>query len=125
VDGESSLVKIALPLEARFLDKFLVFRLAGNRRQLTGGVEGPDPLQIDVEETVGSGQQAGGFGRSVLAQHYDQRDGSHNQQNAQGDEEAAADAHRISGDSLAHPLLTLGEPANDSTRRGCSFRHRI
>ena len=44
VDGEGGLVEIALELKAGLFDKFLVFGLAGNRRQLAGGVEGPNPL---------------------------------------------------------------------------------
>ena len=52
MDGESGLVQIAFELKTRLLDKLLVFGLAGNRRQLAGGVEFANPLQIDVEETV-------------------------------------------------------------------------
>src|SRR5208282_2964752 len=96
VDGESRLVQIALELKAGLLDELLVFRIAGNRRQLAGGVEGANPLQIDVEETVRAREQASRFGRSVLAQGHDQRDGGHNQQNGQGDGKAASNAHRVS-----------------------------
>jgi len=66
VDGEGGLIEIALELEARLLDEFLVFGLAGDRRQLAGSVEGPNPLEIDVEEAVGAGQQAGRFRRAFL-----------------------------------------------------------
>src|SRR6267143_5586253 len=52
VDGEGGLVQIALELKTRLLNKLLVSGLAGNRRQLAGGVEFTNPLQIDVEETV-------------------------------------------------------------------------
>ncbi len=96
MDGEGGLVQIALELKTRLLDKLLVFGLAGNRRQLAGGVECPNPLQIDVEEAVGAREQAGRLRRSVHAQDHDQRYGGHNQQNGQGDEEASSNAHRIS-----------------------------
>jgi hypothetical protein len=103
VDGERGLVEIALELKSGLLDKLLVFRLARNRRQLAGGVEGANPFQVDVEETVGAGEQAGGFRRSLLAQEHDQRDAGCDQQNGQGNEEMASNAHRI-WQYCAHPL---------------------
>ena len=96
MDGEGGLVEVALELKARLVHKFLVVRVAGDRRELAGGVEGPNPLQVDVEKTVGAREQASRFRWSMLAEGHDQRDHSHNQQNDQGDGEAASNAHGIS-----------------------------
>ncbi len=71
VNSEGGLVQIALELKAGLFDKLLVFGLAGNRRQLAGGVECPNPLQIDVEETVRAREQAGRFRWCLLAQGHD------------------------------------------------------
>src|SRR5208337_273388 len=95
VDGEGGLVQVALELKSRLLDKLLIFELAGNRRQLTGGVEGPNPLQVDVEEAVRAREQTGRFRRSVLAQGYDQRYSGHRQQHGQENGESASNAHRF------------------------------
>jgi hypothetical protein len=46
VNGEGGLVQIALELKASLLDKLLIFGLAGNRRQLAGGVESANPFRF-------------------------------------------------------------------------------
>ena len=72
MDSECGLVKIALKLKAGSLDELLVFGIVRDFRQLAGNVRAADPLQVDVKESVGTGQQAGRFGRGVFAQE-DQR----------------------------------------------------
>src|ERR1700739_980600 len=93
--GEGGFVQIAFELEARLLDKRLILRLPGDWRQLASGVEGSNPFQVDVQESVGAGEQAGRFGRSVLAQGDDQRHGRSNHQNSEHEGKAASDAHRV------------------------------
>src|SRR5271155_6159286 len=80
VHGKRSLIEITLELKAGLVDKLLVLRIARHRRQLRRGVEGSNPLQVDVEKTVGSRQQAGSFGRRVLAKRNHQRDRAYHQQ---------------------------------------------
>src|SRR5208282_4771145 len=52
VNGEGGLIEVALELKAGFFDKLLVFGSARNRRQLAGGVECPNPFEVDVKETI-------------------------------------------------------------------------
>ena len=80
MNGKRSLVQVALELKARFLDELLVFRIVGNVRQMAGDVGAAHPLQIDVKVAIRAGQQAGRFGRGMLAQRNCQRDGRGDQQ---------------------------------------------
>ena len=95
VDGEGGLVEIAFELKASLVDEFLVFGLAGNRRQLAGGIESSNPLEINIEETIRAREKASGLRRGVLAQSHDQSNGGDNQNNGQEDGEAASNAHRF------------------------------
>ena len=101
MDGKRRLIEVALELKAGLIDKLLVFGIARNRRQLGGRVEGPNPFQIDIEETVGSREQAGSFRGSMLAQRDQKSDHARNQQNNDQDEKSASKAHRRSASTAS------------------------
>ena len=67
MDSDGGLVEIAFPVDARSVDKLLVFGHALGRLQVLVK-EGANRLEIDVEDAFGLGEQAGGFRRSLGAE---------------------------------------------------------
>ena len=67
VQGNGGRVEVAFPVDAGGVDKLLVFGDALRRLQILAE-EGADRLEVDVEDAVRLGQQAGGLGRSLGAQ---------------------------------------------------------
>jgi hypothetical protein len=68
VDGEGGLVEVVLELEPGFFKEALVFGIVRDRRELAYGFQGTQPLEVNVEETVGAGEQAGRFGGGAATQ---------------------------------------------------------
>jgi hypothetical protein len=66
----------------------------GNRRKLSDSFQGAQPFEVDVQEAVGTGQQASRF-RGCTAAKLDNRDkGGCDQQDRDRDGESASEAHR-------------------------------
>ena len=93
MNGESGLFQIALELEAGSLDELLILGIVRDSRQLATDVGTTNPFQTDVYKAVGTGKQAGGFRRSVLAQKDEQGDGRCNQHNCEEDRKASSKTH--------------------------------
>ena len=87
MNRQGGAVQIAFKLEASLADEFFVFRLAVLGRVLTQGGEQPDGLQIDVQDGVRVGQEAGGIGRGALADQQGGYDSADNDKDGEGDPE--------------------------------------
>ena len=86
MNGEGSLVQIALKLEAGLVDEVFVLRIAVLERLLAQVGQKPDGLKVDVENRVGIRQQANRVGRGALSQQDGGDDtAGYDQDNREGD----------------------------------------
>ena len=116
VNGEGSLIEVALELKAGFIHELLVLRRARDRGQLGRRIEGADPLEIDVKKAVCAGKKPCGLGRRVFAQCDKKGDGSRNQHHGDEDGNAASNAHRrLAGAASSYASEEFGY---DSTAGG-------
>jgi len=60
---------------------------------LVGGVEGSNPFQVDIEETIRSRQQANGFRRGAFAELDDGYYRRRNREDGDQNREGALDPH--------------------------------
>src|SRR5208337_1589411 len=118
MDGQRSFLQIPLRLDTRGLNELLVFRVVRYVGEIAEKINTTHPLEIYVNESVGGGQQAGGFWRSMLAQHDNQGHGPCYQQDADQEGESSSNAHRRMTAVVFHPerQRPSGE-ANDITLR--------
>ena len=87
VNRQSGAVEIAFEFEAGLANEFLVFRLAILGRLLAQVGEQPNRFEIDVEDGVRIGQEAGGIGRGALAEQQGGNDCADNENDGEGDPE--------------------------------------
>ena len=93
MDGESGLIEIPLELEISLLDKLLVVGVTRDGRKLVSGVEGANPLEIDVEEAVRAGQKPDCLRWSALPELDDRDNCRSNCEHADQNREGALDPH--------------------------------
>ena len=79
VNRDGGFIQIALELKAGGVDEAFVVGIMRHRRQLTGDVGAPHPLQIDVGKSVGGRKQTGRLRRGMFAEHDHQGDGRSDQ----------------------------------------------
>src|SRR6266496_2576196 len=91
--GKGGLVQVSFELEACLLDEFLVLRIPRNRGKLVGCVEGPNPVEIDIQESIRPRQQPGRLGGSVLAELDDRYHSRRQQEHGDQDREGTLDPH--------------------------------
>ncbi len=82
MQGDGHLVEVALPVDAGGVDELLILGHALGRLQVLVE-EGAEGAEVDVNDAVGLGQQARGFGGSLGAQ----KDGDGQQDHDPGDDE--------------------------------------
>ena len=66
MERDGGLIQVALPINARGVNELLVFGDAIGRLELLVE-EGTEGSEVDVEDAVGLGQEARGFGRGLGA----------------------------------------------------------
>jgi hypothetical protein len=81
VNRKGCTIEVAFKLKAGFLDEAFVFGIVRNWRQLLYCIQTPKPAQVDIEERVAAGQEAGWFGGSMFPQLYDDHDRRGHQHN--------------------------------------------
>src|SRR5215468_3518237 len=99
MDGESGFIQIALKLKVGFLEKTFVIRVVRDRGQLTDCLEGPQPLQVDVKETVRARQKPGSFWRRPAPELDHSHQSGGYEQHSNPNRESAFQAHRSVYDS--------------------------
>jgi hypothetical protein len=85
VNGECGFIQVPFKLEACRLDELFVFGIVRNGGQLTDGLQRPQPLKIDVEEAIGSGQEPSCLGRRAPPELDSRHQGGGDQKNSQED----------------------------------------
>ena len=80
VDREGCLIEVALELEAGFLQELLVVGVVRDGRQLADRFQRPQPLEVDVEKSIGTGKQTSCFGRGAPPELDDRNQGGGDQQ---------------------------------------------
>lgn len=68
MEGDGGFVEIALELESGLAYELLIFGSAADWGPVLAQIQSSRRAEIEVKKCIGPGQQAGGFGRSVLAQ---------------------------------------------------------
>ena len=87
VNCQGGAVEIAFEFEAGLANELFVFRLAILGRLLAQIGEQPDGFEVDVENGVRIGQEAGGIGRGALAKQQGGNDCADNENDGEGDPE--------------------------------------
>ncbi len=87
VNCQSGAVEIAFEFEAGLANELFVFRLAIWGRLLAQIGEQADGFEVDVEDGVRIGQEAGGIGRGTLAEQQGGDDCADNENDGEGDPE--------------------------------------
>jgi hypothetical protein len=68
VYGEGGFVEVALELKAGLVDKALVLGIVADGGEILARVGSARRIEVEIEEGVSPGQEAGGLRRGVLSQ---------------------------------------------------------
>ena len=85
MNGECGFVQVPFKLEAGGLDELFVLGIVRNGGQFPDSLQRPQPLKIDVEEAIGSGQETSCFGRRAPPELDCRHQGGGDQKNSQED----------------------------------------
>jgi hypothetical protein len=93
MDGQCCLLQVPFKLEAGPLNELFIFLIVRHFRNVGGDIGTAHPFQVDVQESVRSGQQARRLRRRVLPQLHNQCYGGHKDQKTKQYWKKALDPH--------------------------------
>jgi hypothetical protein len=110
VDSKRGFVEVTFELKTGGLDELVVFGVGLRSDSFAEGCQAPNCLQIDVDVSVGFGQQAYGFGRAAVPKVEDDADGGYDEDNDKGDNKASGSfSHSASVISAASLVAREGD----------------